>query len=55
MNRITEQRGDEIFFAGDAGEGGLMAPGVLFPKGEVIDVSLAVTAQGCRLDAVRMT
>ena len=51
---FTEQGGGEILLRRDAGEGGLVAAGVLFPEREVIDVSILIAAERGGLDAVRV-
>ena len=44
--------GDEAWLAGDAGEGGLVADGGVFPEVEMIGVGFFVATNGCGLDAV---
>ena len=51
---FAEQGGAEFFFGWDAGEGGLVAAGGVFPEGEVVGVGFKVAAQGGGLDAVRV-
>ena len=52
--RVLVKGGDEFGGAGDAGEGGLVADGGVFPEIEMGCVGLAVAAEGGGLDAVRV-
>jgi hypothetical protein len=51
---FAEEGGSEILLRRDAGEGGLVAAGVLFPEREVVDVSFLIAAERGGLDAVRV-
>jgi hypothetical protein len=51
---FAEEGGGEILLRRDAGEGGLVAAGVLFPEREVIDVSFLIAAERGGLDALRV-
>jgi hypothetical protein len=54
MDSFAEEGGDEILFRRDAGEGGLVAAGLLFPKRKVIIVSGLIATERGGLDAVRV-
>ena len=51
---FAEEGGGEILLRRDAGEGGLLAAGVLFPEREMISVSFLIAAERGGLDAVGM-
>ncbi len=53
-NRLAEQGGGQILLRWDAGEGGLVAAGVLFPEREVAGVGFQIALQHRRLDSIGM-